>query len=232
MPRQSAHVVKPTQAKRREHWDSRAGSYDSDFDHAPVRARAMNEVMAILPDGAETVIDAGTGTGRAMERLVQHFGRGSLVVAQDFSMNMLRSARHRVGACDRVAIVNADYGTLPFRTGSVDLIVTTFTLHHIPSSQQLGVLREFHRVLRRSGSLVLADQIQSDPPMCTSQMKLRIAETFYPHVPTAEAIAKLSAYGEWPLSIGGLVELVCKAGFGPTSVHRIGPIVAVLRADK
>jgi ubiquinone/menaquinone biosynthesis C-methylase UbiE len=220
----------PSLAVRQAHWDSRATSYDGDFDGAPVRVRTLDEVIALTPRQAHIVIDAGTGTGRTVRRLMTHLGSTAHVIGVDFSMEMLRENQRRsADQGRRPTMVQADHTALPFGTGSADVIISMFTLHHIPPSQQLRVVREFRRVLADSGSLIIADQVQADPPLEPAQMKQAIMRTFYPHLTEDDGIKKLSSYGEWPMHIGQLVDLMRQAEFGTPEVHRIDSIVAALR---
>jgi ubiquinone/menaquinone biosynthesis C-methylase UbiE len=221
----------PDLAIRQAHWDSRATSYDVDFDGAPVRVRTLDEVIALTPRQAHIVIDAGTGTGRTLRRLMTHVGPSAHVIGLDFSMEMLRESQRRsANQGRRPTMVQADHTALPFGTASADVVISTFTLHHIPPSQQLRVVREFRRVLADSGSLIIADQVQADPPLEPAQMKKAIAQTFYPHLTEDDGIKKLSSYGEWPMQVDRLADLMRQAGFGAFEIRRIDSLVAVLRA--
>jgi ubiquinone/menaquinone biosynthesis C-methylase UbiE len=46
---------------------------------------------------------------------------------------------------------------LPYADGSVDRVLSSFMLHHLPGEQKLDALREVHRVLAPGGSLHLLD---------------------------------------------------------------------------
>jgi ubiquinone/menaquinone biosynthesis C-methylase UbiE len=221
----------PGLATRQAHWNSRASSYDTDFSCAPVRARILDEVIALTPHQARMVIDAGTGTGRTLRRLRTHLDSTARVIGLDFSMEMLKQTKRRSANQARLpAMVQADHAALPFRSASADVIISTFTLHHIPPSQQLRVLQEFRRVLADGGSLIIADQVQPDPPASPAQMKKMIARTFYPHLAEDDGIKKLSSYGEWPLQVDLLADLIQQEGFRPVLIHRINSIIAVLQA--
>jgi SAM-dependent methyltransferase len=76
------------------------------------------------------------------------------VVGIDLSAGITRAARDRQDGAVRVA--RADVRRLPFRDGSFDVVVSTSTLDHFPSLDQVGVaLFELHRVLAPGGELLL-----------------------------------------------------------------------------
>ncbi|MFD6392252.1 class I SAM-dependent methyltransferase [Nocardia sp. NPDC060259] len=210
---------------REAHWDRRADGFDSDFTQAPVREQVLDQISRQLPTGRCVALDAGTGSGRTMARLIQGLHPESEIVGCDLSPAMLHQARLHAPRKPRGALsfVYADLCALPFDDGAFDLVVSTFTLHHVPPTQQLAVLAEFRRVLTANGRLILADQVQPDPPLSVEAMRAAVAETFYPHLPHAEAVGLLSTYGEWPLTIGELTDLLEAAEFGceVTDIHRI-----------
>ncbi|MEV6062334.1 class I SAM-dependent methyltransferase [Nocardia asteroides] len=225
------HTEDPGIEAREAHWDRRADGFDSDFTQAPVREQVLNQISRQLPTGRCVALDAGTGSGRTMARLIQDLHPESEIVGCDLSPAMLHQARLHAPRKPRgaLAFVYADLCALPFDDGAFDLVVSTFTLHHVPPTQQLAVLREFRRVVAADGRLILADQIQPDPPLSVEAMRAAVAETFYPHLPHAEAVGLLSTYGEWPLTVGELTDLLEAAGFG-CEVTDIDRIVALATA--
>ena len=127
-----------------------ATSYDRIADP---QARWGAEVLARLTlDGAETVLDAGCGSGRVTEMLMERLPTGR-VVALDQSTSMLDEARRRLARFgDRVAYVHADLGQpLPIER-PVDAILSTATFHWVPDHDAL--FANLARVLRPGGLLV------------------------------------------------------------------------------
>ena len=127
-----------------------AGAYDRVADP---QARWGAEVLARLPlHGDETVLDAGCGTGRVTELLLDRLPRGR-VVALDASPAMLEQARGRLARFgDRVSYVAADLvRPLPI-DGKVDAILSTATFHWVPDHDAL--FANLAAVLRSGGSLV------------------------------------------------------------------------------
>jgi len=103
-------------------------------------------------DGDERVLDAGCGSGRVTEHLLERLPRGS-VVALDGSEAMLREAERRLDAqLDRVELVCADLGLPLPEMAPVDHILSTATFHWVPDHDAL--FRHLAAVLRPGGRLV------------------------------------------------------------------------------
>jgi ubiquinone/menaquinone biosynthesis C-methylase UbiE len=96
------------------------------------------------------VLDVGCGTGLLAARIRREVA-GARVVGCDFSRGMLRQARRRDG---RGSWVQGDGGRLPFRSAAFDAVVSTEAFHWFPD--QRAALREFRRVLRSGGRLMIA----------------------------------------------------------------------------
>ncbi len=206
-------------------------AYDADFLQAPIRSAVLDELLHGLPQGPCTALDAGTGSGRALERLIQNLHPDSEIVGCDIAPRMLDAVAKRIepSHAGRYTLVEADNAALPFESGSFDIVVSTFTIHHVPPSRQLRVLQEFRRILAARGILLLADQIQPEPPLDRTQMRAAVAETFYPYLSRGDALRKLSEYGEWPLGTDEFTTLLGRAGFR-ARVVTLSRIVAAIHA--
>ena len=131
-------------------WD--AATYDRVAD--PM-TRWGTSVLERLPlHGDEAVLDAGCGSGRVTEALVERLPYGR-VVALDGSPAMIDEARRRlVRFGDRVGFVVADLGR-PLPLGPlapVDAVLSTATFHWVPDHDAL--FENLASVLRPGGRLV------------------------------------------------------------------------------
>ncbi len=109
---------------------------------------AVQELLGDLR--GRDVLDAGAAAGEHSAWLVAH---GARVVALDASEAMVRLARARLG--ESAAALRADLAQpLPLADASFDVVLCSLTLHYL--EDWLAPLREFARVLRPGGRLVLS----------------------------------------------------------------------------
>jgi ubiquinone/menaquinone biosynthesis C-methylase UbiE len=99
----------------------------------------------------ESVCEVGAGTGNFLSLFSGHAG---WLVAADLTPGMLIEARRRF---NDVTAVCADGFRLPFRSGSIDLVTSAQTLHHI--FEPVPFLREMRRVTDSGGSVLIVDQL-------------------------------------------------------------------------
>jgi trans-aconitate 2-methyltransferase len=128
-------------------WD--APTYDR-IAH-PMARWGETVLERLLLTGSERVLDAGCGSGRVTERLLERLPAGS-VVALDASPRMVEEARQRLTAFgDRVEFVVADLAQ-PLGIAPVDAILSTATFHWIADHDAL--FANLAVVLRPGGQLV------------------------------------------------------------------------------
>lgn len=114
--------------------------------YAGMRAIARSAVSGLaLPAGAR-ILDAGCGTGDGL-RWLAAFG---VVVGIDLHPAAIR---HAVRVSTRLA--RASIQALPHPAGLFDLVTSFEVLYHLAVRDDVGALREFARVLRPGGWLLL-----------------------------------------------------------------------------
>jgi SAM-dependent methyltransferase len=96
------------------------------------------------------VLDAGCGTGLFLSECGAEFD-GPDLTGFDVSPYGLRAARAL--GLQRLAV--ADSGELPFGRGEFDAVVCHDVLQHLAAADAERTLREFHRVLRPNGRLLV-----------------------------------------------------------------------------
>ena len=108
-------------------------------------------------------IDLGCGPGYLVAEMVRQ-APGLHVTGLDLSDEMLAEAEafaQQRGIAQAVSFRKGDVQQIPFEDGSVDLVVSTLSLHHW--SDPVAVLEEVARILRPGGSLLVFD-LRRDMP--------------------------------------------------------------------
>ena len=136
-----------------------AGRSDADWDGAtydriadPMTRWGSSVLGRLALAGDETVLDAGCGSGRVTEALLERLPDGR-VIAVDAAPSMLVEARRRLERFGgRVQFVECDLGApLPI-DGPVDAVFSTATFHWVPDHDAL--FANLAAVLRPGGALV------------------------------------------------------------------------------
>jgi trans-aconitate 2-methyltransferase len=112
--------------------DWNASSYDS--ISSPQQEWGAAVLQRLLLHGDETVLDAGAGTGRVTDMVLELLPRGR-VIAVDGSPSMCETARARLPA-DRTTVICSDLLALELDE-QVDAIVSTATFHWIHDHESL-----------------------------------------------------------------------------------------------
>ncbi|WP_328507802.1 class I SAM-dependent methyltransferase [Streptomyces sp. NBC_00391] len=133
-----------------EFFTARAAHWDTRFpDDGPAYAAAVAELGLRAGD---RVLDAGCGTGRALEPLRAAVGPSGVVLGADLTPAMLEAAV-RAGRDRDGQLLLADVARLPLRTESLDAVFAAGLVAHLPDPT--ANLRELARVVRPGGTLAL-----------------------------------------------------------------------------
>jgi ubiquinone/menaquinone biosynthesis C-methylase UbiE len=122
----------------------------------PLYRRAVADVTAAAPAVGSVVLDVGTGPGR-LARLIAGGCPTVTVEGVDLSQEMITSATSttRLEGIENVRFQVADVTSLPFADGSVNLVVSTISLHHW--DDPVAGLSEIARVLAPAGRAWIYD---------------------------------------------------------------------------
>jgi SAM-dependent methyltransferase len=117
--------------------------------------------QAAIEPGA-TVLEIGCGTGNVLLR-VKRAVPGATVIGADPDPDALALARRKAERAGLDLRLDKAYAqSLPYADGSVDRVLSSLMLHHVPEDAKVGALREVRRVLAPGGSLHLMD-LDHDP---------------------------------------------------------------------
>ncbi|MFC7098874.1 class I SAM-dependent methyltransferase [Halobaculum marinum] len=130
----------------RRAWDEVAETYARRRDPTGSDAALIDDLIAELPPAA-LVVDVGCGDGA---RTLANLPLGS--IGLDVSRAGLDLARTTVQAA---RLVHGEMTALPLHDDTVDAITAYHAVFHVPRADHPAVYREFARVLRPDGRLLM-----------------------------------------------------------------------------
>ena len=112
------------------------------------RRMLLSSALSWLDVPARSILDVGCGVGTNLDLLLDHYPEAWLL-GVDLERDPLI-----LGRADRaVSVCQGDICTLPFRTGTFDLITALDTVEHVPDDGE--ALRELARVCRPGGMVLV-----------------------------------------------------------------------------
>jgi demethylmenaquinone methyltransferase/2-methoxy-6-polyprenyl-1,4-benzoquinol methylase len=167
----------PTERIRKAYdlWSYCYNKFSPSWEHAPRRLGL--ELAAIQP--YDRVLEVAVGTGRTLLEILKQVDKTNVVHGVDLSPKMLEKARRAVNVAGytNIDLREADARRLPFADDEFDVLYNSYMLDLMPLNDLPVVLKEFHRVLKPGGRLVLVDMSKSD------ESKLIFWESFYKSLP-------------------------------------------------
>jgi len=149
----------------------RVAGYDADMDIMhPNRKKMVEIAIATLPFSPEVslkVIDLGVGTGYFTERFLEAYP-GARVTAIDGAPQMVQLAQSRLQRfTEPFKFLVSDFRNLRKMipgTGSVDVVYSSYALHHLDRTDKTSVVRQSLQLLKTGGWFLNADVIIADFP--------------------------------------------------------------------
>jgi demethylmenaquinone methyltransferase/2-methoxy-6-polyprenyl-1,4-benzoquinol methylase len=111
----------------------------------------------------EIIVDIGTGTGDLAFQIENQSKRKTKIIAVDFSVPMLKGAfEKRKVRSSTIQLVAADAVKIPFKSGSVDCVTTSFSFRNLTykNPNREKYLKEILRVLKPRGKFVIVESSQ------------------------------------------------------------------------
>ncbi|MBV8216072.1 MAG: class I SAM-dependent methyltransferase [Verrucomicrobia bacterium] len=148
--------------KWRDFWEENAAKSWSDYeyDHGKLREQEIEdlskrELLAFIdPQPADTILDVGCGTGS--NELLLH-SRVKRVIGMDYTTGALDRCRRHIETykIENVELVQGDATQLPSPDHAVDKVLCMSVFQYLDDAEVRTALKEFSRVLKSGGTLVL-----------------------------------------------------------------------------
>lgn len=142
-------------------------------------------MAALAPQAGETAVDVGSGTGAELRRLAAAVGDAGRAIGVEPHPGLRAVALER-SAGTGATYVDAEATALPFDDASVDVIRCERVFQHL--TDPAGAVREFARVLRPGGRVVVIDsdwgtavQTPGDADVVRRLSEFRDAQSPNPH---------------------------------------------------
>jgi ubiquinone/menaquinone biosynthesis C-methylase UbiE/NAD-dependent dihydropyrimidine dehydrogenase PreA subunit len=124
--------------------------------------RTKEEIVKTFVNSGITMLDIGCGTG---ELAIEAARAGATVTGIDISEKMLAVAQRRVEENNLKARITLHQAAAVemdslFRENTFDLVTATLVLSELSSVERTWVLNEIYRVLKPSGTFILADEVK------------------------------------------------------------------------
>jgi len=140
-------------------WDRRVGEWHSHVTSAAAFGQVLSQLIKLSsPKPTDACVDLGAGTGFVTTALAPLV---SSVLAVDISGSMSASLAERA-ARDGLRNVSTEVSDLRefwLRPASVDLVVSSYALHHLLDAEKQALVTQAARWLRPGGRLVIADMM-------------------------------------------------------------------------
>jgi SAM-dependent methyltransferase len=104
-----------------------------------------------------TVLEIGAGTGNVLLKVKRAAPESIAIGLDPNTASLTAAARKAAHAGVELRLDHGDATNLPYPDATIDRVLSSFVLHHIPDNHRLAVLHEIRRVLKPDGSLHLLD---------------------------------------------------------------------------
>ncbi len=132
----------------------------------------LHEIFAGRDQRRLRLLDVGCGTGRFLDFAKQAWPRLP-VLGIDMSETYIAEARRHLNRWCWINLIVANGEAIPLDDASQDAVTGIFMFHELPPQVRRTAFREFARVLKRGGRLVLVDSLQiGDEPDYDGMLEL------------------------------------------------------------
>jgi demethylmenaquinone methyltransferase/2-methoxy-6-polyprenyl-1,4-benzoquinol methylase len=165
-PIETAPIVEPVRGAKEirrayDLWSYIYSGVAAPLEHGP-RKRAL-ELANIQPH--EKVLEVATGPGQILLEILKRLDRTNIAYGVDLSWKMIEKCGRLVHGAGyhNLSLTEADTRQLPFADQTFDVVYSSYTLDILSVQDILAALKEFRRVLKGSGRVMLVNLSKQSP---------------------------------------------------------------------
>ena len=114
--------------------------------------RKIAKLIDLKPE--EKLLDVGCGDGNLLRILREEYPKNKLT-GLDIDPKILKIARKKLPK--NIELIKSSAAKLPFLDHSVDVVTSTFMIHHLKTRDKERMTREIFRILKPNGRFYLLD---------------------------------------------------------------------------
>ncbi|MBN1480740.1 class I SAM-dependent methyltransferase [candidate division KSB1 bacterium] len=146
-----------------EEWKTieHALNYLGKADRIPHRTEGESALLEEISSQSRRILDIGAGDGRLLKLLLLKCPN-AYGIALDFSPVMLSTLREQFDDNNRVKVIEHDINNpLPSALGEFDVIVSSFSIHHLSHNRKFNLYTEIFNLLESGGIFCNLEHIAS-----------------------------------------------------------------------
>ena len=105
----------------------------------------------------QSILDVGSGTSSTLFALWKKYGDDVKIFGVEPSKDMVAQGAERLKNAKNVTVSIASSEKLPHKANSLDYVLCSLVIHHLPMDVKQQALAEIYRVLKPGGTFVLTD---------------------------------------------------------------------------
>jgi ubiquinone/menaquinone biosynthesis C-methylase UbiE len=148
----------------------------------------LGRSLALVPERATDLLDIACGTG-LFESMLRESRPRLRITGVDLSPEMLDRARERFAGDPNISFVVGSAERLPFADASFDVIACNNAFHLVQDGS--AALREFRRVLRPAGRVIIVDWCRNAPHMAAMVALFRLTDRQVRRLRSVESLVEL-----------------------------------------
>lgn len=130
-------------------YDAAASSYNAQYmEEQEAKIKVALQNLKLKKDCV--ILDLGCGTGLLFEHVAED---AKLLVGLDFSENLFKQAKKRVGKSSKIALIRADVDHIPFKNQIFHYVFAVTLLQNPPNPNK--TIKEIQRVTKPNAKIVL-----------------------------------------------------------------------------